>query len=206
MREIALFDFSKVLVLSPHSDDGGLGAGGTINRMLEEDVEVLYVIFYIDNVYKEECEVAIQHLGVSKESILFYDYVVRHFPSRRQGILDELIELRNVFKPDLVFCPSSFDIHQDHQTIYNETLRAFKTSCSILGYEHPWNNFSISTDVFVQLKERHMIKKTQSLTKYVSQQDQVYMDPQYIRSLARVRGTQVSCPYAETYELLRMVM
>ena len=35
--------------------------------------------------------------------------------------------------------PSESDVHQDHQTIYNESIRAFKFS-SILGYEMPWNN------------------------------------------------------------------
>ena len=35
--------------------------------------------------------------------------------------------------------PSLNDIHQDHATIAQEGLRAFK-GCTILGYELIWNN------------------------------------------------------------------
>lgn len=38
-------NFEKILVLSPHPDDGELGAGGTIARFLEENREVYYIAF-----------------------------------------------------------------------------------------------------------------------------------------------------------------
>ncbi|MEO8151003.1 MAG: PIG-L family deacetylase, partial [Bacteroidia bacterium] len=37
----------KVLVLAPHTDDGELGCGGSINRKIEEGSEVYYVAFSI---------------------------------------------------------------------------------------------------------------------------------------------------------------
>ena len=36
---------NKILVLAPHTDDGELGAGGTIHRFLQEGREVFYVAF-----------------------------------------------------------------------------------------------------------------------------------------------------------------
>ena len=35
----------KVLVLAPHTDDGELGCGGTVARLLEESCEVHFAVF-----------------------------------------------------------------------------------------------------------------------------------------------------------------
>ena len=51
--------------------------------------------------------------------------------------------LRAEWQPDVVFQPPHHDVHQDHQTIAQEGLRAFKRT-TILGYEIPWNNFDFS--------------------------------------------------------------
>lgn len=37
--------FKNVLVLAPHTDDGELGAGSTINRLIEEGSKVTYAAF-----------------------------------------------------------------------------------------------------------------------------------------------------------------
>ena len=38
-------DFKNVLVLAPHTDDGELGAGGTISRLLRSGAKVSYAAF-----------------------------------------------------------------------------------------------------------------------------------------------------------------
>lgn len=38
-------EYKKVLVLAPHTDDGELGAGGFISKLIEEGSEVFYVAF-----------------------------------------------------------------------------------------------------------------------------------------------------------------
>lgn len=35
----------KILVLAPHTDDGELGAGGTISKLLQQGNEVYYAAF-----------------------------------------------------------------------------------------------------------------------------------------------------------------
>ena len=40
-----MFKFDTVLILSPHTDDGELGAGGFIARLVEEGSEVKYLGF-----------------------------------------------------------------------------------------------------------------------------------------------------------------
>ena len=38
-------NIKKTLVLAPHTDDGEIGCGGFINKLVNEDVEVYYCAF-----------------------------------------------------------------------------------------------------------------------------------------------------------------
>ena len=39
-------NIKKTLVLAPHTDDGEIGCGGFINKLVNEDVEFIIVLFY----------------------------------------------------------------------------------------------------------------------------------------------------------------
>ncbi len=208
-------NFNKVLILSPHTDDGELGAGGTIARFIEEEKEVYYVAFSScemsvpnglpGDTLRGECLSSVKTLGILPDRVTLLDYEVRTFPTYRQEILESMIELKKKIKPDLVLLPSSSDIHQDHSTIYHEALRAFKKEASIWGYEHPWNNLTFTTDIFIRLKQEHLEKKIKALKEYKSQNDRSYFDERYLWSLAYTRGAQVDLPYAEAFELVRLL-
>jgi len=208
--------FNQILVLSPHTDDGEIGAGGTIARFVEEGKEIYYVAFssceasvpkgFPEDVLKIECKKATSILGIKPENVILLEYEVRTFPLHRQKILDDMIALNRQIKPELVLVPSSNDIHQDHQVIYAEALRAFKKHASIWGYEHPWNNLTFTTDIFVKLEERHIKKKIEAMKQYESQNFRPYFDEKYIKALAYMRGTQVDYPFAETFELIRLLV
>lgn len=205
----------KVLVLAPHTDDGEIGCGGTIARSVEEGAAVYYVAFstarssvrgeFPENVLETEVRKATAVLGIPEERLILFDYPVRRFPAHRQEILDDLIRLREELQPELVFVPSPADIHQDHQVIAREGLRAFKRH-TLLGYEEPWNNVVFETRCFVSLEKRHIEKKIEALRCYESQQHRGYLDAEFLRSLAVTRGTQVEGGYAEAFEVLRWVM
>ncbi|HRH91229.1 MAG TPA: PIG-L family deacetylase, partial [Agitococcus sp.] len=106
---------------------------------------------------------------------------------------------------DLVLMPSLKDIHQDHATIAQEGLRAFKGT-TILGYELIWNNLSFDTTCFVKLEERHLHAKCSALLEYKSQSGRDYISKDFIFSLAHVRGVQIGAKYAESFEVIRWVM
>jgi LmbE family N-acetylglucosaminyl deacetylase len=207
--------FKKVLVLAPHTDDGELGCGASIHKFSSEGAEVFYVAFSICTrslpehlhpmTLAEEVKRATELLGVSKENLILYDYDVRHFPAIRQTILEEMVALEKQIKPDLVLMPCSTDIHQDHQTIYAEGLRAFKRT-TILGYELPWNNLSFTTNTFVTLNENNVQQKIKALNEYESQKSRSYLNADFIRSLAKTRGVQIAADYAEAFELIRWII
>jgi LmbE family N-acetylglucosaminyl deacetylase len=119
--------------------------------------------------------------------------------------LEDIIKLRNKYQPQKVFVPSPFDIHQDHQVISEEGLRAFKTT-TVLGYEMPWNNISFNSRAFMKLEESHIEKKIQALMEYKSQQSKDYVNREFIYSLARVRGVQIGYKFAESFEVIRSIL
>jgi len=208
--------FSRILVLSPHTDDGEIGAGGTIARFVDAGKEIYYVAFssceasvpkgFPEDVLKIECKKATSILGIKSENVILLEYEVRTFPLHRQEILDDMIALNRQIEPELVLVPSSNDTHQDHQVIYAEALRAFKKNASIWGYEHPWNNLTFTTDIFVKLEERYIKKKIEAMKQYESQNFRPYFDEKYIKALAYMRGAQVDYPFAETFELIRLLV
>lgn len=203
-----------VLVLAPHTDDGEFGCGGTIHKLCEQGREVYYAAFsackqsvspaFPDDILIQEVKAATKILGIPPERLLLFDYEVRTFNYHRQSILDQLIQLREKIKPELVFMPSLNDIHQDHKTIAEEGLRAFKFG-SILCYEMPWNNLNFHTSGFVTLSDLDLQKKIEALQVYRSQAHRPYANEEFVRSLARTRGVQIHTRYAETFEVLRYV-
>ena len=148
---------SRILVLAPHTDDGELGCGGSIARFCREKREVHYVAFSTckkslpsgssPDTLEKECKLAVKELGMDQGKLLFFDFEVREFDTKRQEILEELVSLNKSIQPDLVIIPSANDIHQDHQVMHNEALRAFNKS-SLLGYELPWGQSQFTTQLF----------------------------------------------------------
>ena len=204
-----------ILVLAPHTDDGELGMGGTIHKLLQEEKKVIYVAFSTaskslpiglpKDTLKNEVRRATARLGISQDNLIIYDYEVRELNYSRQQILETLIELRSRYQPDLVFIPSPHDVHQDHQTIAQEAIRAFKNT-TLLGYELIWNNMTFNTQCFVELDEDDLIAKEQALSEYQSQQGRSYMSSDFIRSLAVSRGTQAGMRLAEVFEVIRLYL
>lgn len=209
-----MINHKQILVLAPHTDDGELGCGGLIARAIREGSQVWYAAFstadesvpagFPPNQLETEVREATAILGIPGHQLMVYRHSVRKLSYVRQEILEDLIRLREKIQPDLVLLPSRKDIHQDHTTITQEGIRAFKNA-SILGYELIWNNLSFSTDCFIELAEEDLRKKLQALTAYASQQGKPYMQPEFIKALATVRGTQIQCGCAEAFEVIRWI-
>ena len=115
-----------------------------------------------------------------------------------------MVKMDKQISPELVIIPSSTDIHQDHQVIHQEALRAFRKR-SILGYELPWNENRFEANYYIQLSPEALDKKCEALLAYKSQAHRNYMQEDFIRSLARVRGVQCGQTFAEAFEVLRIL-
>ena len=109
------------------------------------------------------------------------------------------------FSPDLIFTHSRHDLHQDHQVVYECTLRAARNArTTILSYESP----SVTQDfipVYFLDVDDYVDVKIAAIEKHWDQHKKPYMDPELIRSKLAVRGSQAKVKYAEGFEIVRMV-
>jgi N-acetylglucosamine malate deacetylase 1 len=208
-----MFDLGgPVLVLAAHTDDE-FACAGTIARLIEAGDEVHLATFssaeesvpegFDRDVLKREVRAAIEVLGIPADWFRLFGYPVRHFPAHRQEILEQLVALRAEVQPRLVFLPASTDIHQDHGVVSREGLRAFKHA-SVLGYEMPMNNMTFDNSCYVRLEERHVQRKLAHAAVYRSQGHRAYLQPDFLRSLASVRGLQMGEAAAEAFQVLRL--
>jgi LmbE family N-acetylglucosaminyl deacetylase len=206
--------WKRALVLAPHTDDGEFGCGGTMARLVEAGVDVRYVAFSIatkslpdgfpPDTLAREVRAATAEMGIPERGLTLHDFEVRTFPQHRQDVLEILIGLWEEWPPDAVLMPSLRDIHQDHQVVAAEGLRAFKRT-TVLGYEIPWNNFNFDHQAYVGLEQRHVERKVAALACYESQQHRNYANPEYVWNLARTHGINVNREYAEVFEVYRVV-
>lgn len=204
----------RVMVLAPHTDDGEFGCGGTVARLFEEGAEVYYTAFSVceqsvpygfqQDELERELMAAMQILNIPAAHVIVHHYPVRNFSSHRQEILQDIIDRKMVIQPELVFMPCLDDIHQDHQVIAMEGLRAYKQA-TVLSYEMPWNNISIQTSAFCKLQERDIQKKIAALACYKTQQFRQYANTEFLKGLAVTRGAQIGVPLAEVFQLVRLI-
>jgi LmbE family N-acetylglucosaminyl deacetylase len=208
---------TRVLVISPHTDDAELGAGGTIASLLEKGCEVFWIVFsaaedslpahYPKDTLRLEFEEVCNQYGIPKENRKVHDFQVRRLGEHRQRVLDELYLLKKNFQPQLVIGPSLKDFHQDHIVVASEMVRAFKGNASIICYELPWNHVEFTTQYFVRLERRHIEKKVQILSAYKSQKalGRYYFSENSVYGLAYTRGTQINHEFAESFEIVRWI-
>jgi len=205
----------KILVLAPHTDDGEFGCGASITKFIRQGKKVYYAAFslaeesvpppYPKDILENEVRDATKKLGIPEDNLMIFRYRVRHFAYHRQEILEDLVKLNVKIKPDLVFMPTLKDIHQDHLTIAEEGLRAFKKT-TLLCYELPWNNLTFTTSCFICFTEEELKIKLNALSCYKSQKGRIYASEKFIRSLAITRGTQINEEFAEVFEVLRWII
>ena len=199
------------LVLAPHTDDGELGMGGTIHRMVSEGSVVYEVAFSTAHDVKvhggrnveleEEIKKASATTGVSELQI--HDFKTREFGVSRQDILQLMIYYRDKLKPDAVFIPSTTDVHQDHIVIREEGIRCFKHS-SIFGYNLGWNQIDVKNDMFIRISKENAEAKLEALGHYKTQEHRPYMQKEYQYGLLRFNGVHCNSKFAEAFEVIRI--
>ena len=206
---------SRVLVLSPHTDDAELGCGASIARFLREGREVFVAVFStaVESLPAGSSPDRLRHefydsmatLGVPRDHLHVMEFPVRRLSAHRQDVLEELVQLRRRWNPTLVLSPSTSDVHQDHQVVAAEGLRAFK-DLSYWGYELPWNHVDFRAQAFITIEEQDLARKCAAMSRYASQLElgRAYFDPDFMRGLARVRGVQARVPLAEAFEVTRV--
>lgn len=199
----------RVLFLGAHPDDLEIGCGALLHQIVKQ-TDILCVTLSdnqknpdLKNVKSEHYQ-AMAVLGVPDERIVFGPFTTRVFPDARQDILEYFLQLRRDFNPDLIFVHSKHDVHQDHLTMTDEALRAFR-GITVLGFDVVRSSYGFFPHFIVEVSEEDVTKKIEALACYETYRDRYYFNSELTRSIMVRHGALAECPFAEGFDILRIV-
>ncbi len=221
-------DIKKAVVIAPHPDDETLGVGGTIKRMVKEGIKVSVLTvsghmppLYSSKTYQKtllESKKSLKYLGVKDfEYLGIPATMINELPiANLNKQISDFIYKRN---PDTIFIPFP-DRHIDHRLIFDSCIVASrpiskKSPKNVLLYETlsetHWNvpavEPSFVPDFFIRI-DKEINNKLVALRLYKSQinKNTPSRSLEAIKSLAKFRGSQNGCEYAEAFKVARIVI
>jgi len=205
-KRSSLFKNKRILLVAAHPDDVESGCGGTVAKWQHNTFSAVVFAPCLEDPLNagivQEYEKAMATLGVNTTARhSFPRDILEH---RNQEVRDILHHLKKQFDPDIVFCPSINDLHQDHRAIASCCLTIFRDSATVLAYELVRSTVNFNPNLFVRLSDHDMKKKLAALRCYKTQYRRTYFKPAIFRGLARFRGSQLNVRFAEAFEIMRM--
>ena len=204
-----LFYGKKVLFIGAHPDDIELGCGAFIANIAGK-ADLMCVTLSdnqknpaLPNVVEEHYR-SMAVLGVPRDHDRLETFETRRFPHARQEILEYLFQLNRQFRPEIVFVHTKADIHQDHNVVTEEALRAFRGT-TLLGFDALRSSYGFFPHFLVEVSEQDVEKKVQSLMEYKTYGEKYYFDPEVLRATLIRHGALAERPYAEGFDILRIV-
>ncbi len=143
-------------------------------------------------------------LGVPEKSIVLGTFETRRFPHFRQEILEYMLQINRSFNPDIVFVHTKADIHQDHGTITEEALRAYRGR-TVLGFDVIRSSYGFFPNFLVEVTAEDVAKKIAALGEYKTYDQKYYIDPEITRSTLIRNGAIAERPFAEGFDILRII-
>lgn len=199
----------KVLFIGAHPDDIELGCGALIAHIAAK-TEVMCVTLsdnqknpQLGNLVEEHYH-SMETLGVPRDHVVLGDFETRRFPHARQEILEYLFQLNHNFHPEIVFVHTKADIHQDHGTVTEEGLRAFRGT-TVLGFDVIRSSYGFFPSFLVEVSEADVDRKVAALRQYKTYADRYYFNESVTRATLVRNGALAERPYAEGFDILRIV-
>jgi LmbE family N-acetylglucosaminyl deacetylase len=217
----------RIVIIAPHPDDETLGTGGTIARFADAGVEVsvLIVSGHLPPLYppsafettRREADKALKLLGAKR---WHYEQVpatkVHELPVA--DLNGRIVKFVREIKPEVVLLPFP-DRHIDHRVIFDASVVACRPVHAdaprlVLAYETlsetHWNAPGIEPafvpEFFVDITGV-IERKISALACYESQVNDVpSRSVEAVKALAKFRGSQNGCGYAEAFKVIRAVI
>jgi LmbE family N-acetylglucosaminyl deacetylase len=193
----------KVLAIGAHPDDIEYGCFGALSYTTNPHILVLS--------RGESGGDPIVRTSEANETARLVDgnLTLLDFPDTRIEVPGIVADIEKVVKetaPGLVFTMSEDDTHQDHQAVARATqiaLRRFEGL--VLSYGTPSSFDKFSPQTIIGLSEMSMNLKLKALALHASQGHRQYMQPDYVRSIARYWAamSRVDIEYGEAFKVIR---
>jgi LmbE family N-acetylglucosaminyl deacetylase len=216
----------RIVVIAPHPDDETLGVGGAIARFAGEgaEVSVLIVSGHLPPLYppeafettRREADAALTELGAARWEFLQIPATMIH----ERPVAEVNSKIANFVRnasPEMVLLPFP-DRHIDHRVVFDASVVACRPTHAaapkiVLAYETlsetHWNvpgiEPSFSPELFIDITNQ-IDKKIAALDRYQSQIHAASRSTDACMALAKFRGSQNGCGYAEAFKVVRIVI
>ena len=214
----------NIMAIGAHPDDIEFGCGGTLLKHREKGDEVTYVCMTntesVDATtgktirshqeLKKETKNATDALGINNlEYLPFKDL---HVPFNLESI-SKLESLIKKYEIDLIYTHWAGDSNQDHIATFKTTMAAARYVKNVYCYEqipiprHTENQMTVNhyvniTNTFVEKIKAAKCHQSQ-FEKYKSAGFDVEGN---LITLAKYRGIQANCKYAEAFQVIKQVI
>jgi hypothetical protein len=86
----------------------------------------------------------------------------------------------------------------------DEALRAFR-GITVLGFDVVRSSYGFFPHFLVEVTEEDVKKKIEALSQYETYRDRYYFNSELTRSIMVRHGALAECPFAEGFDILRIV-
>ena len=201
----------RILALGAHSDDIEIGCGGTLSSLIDSypGSEFLWVVLSASSERAREAEKSanIYLEGVFRKEIIIKHFRDGFFPYIGEAVKEYIETLKQRFRPDVVFTPYRYDLHQDHRLVSELTWNTFRDHLifeyEILKYDGDLG----SPNMFVPLDRSTCEEKIKRLMDcFESQVANSWFDEESFYALMRIRGVEANSAtkYAEAFYCRKM--
>lgn len=201
----------KILVLSAHMDDETFGLAGTLLKYIDEGHEVKVVALCKgrnEENYKQrifDFSKTMDSMGCEKT---YFGYIDTNLYQADTGVVADIIfNQTSLFNPNILFCPSINDIHQDHEFLSRATRIAIRPQriknlnlSEVYEYQVPGSFTLDNQDFNIAFNITNYIDKKLDLCKNYSTELKNEGDPcsiTGIKTLAKFNGMSFGFDYAE---------
>ncbi len=197
----------RILAIGAHPDDIEIACGGTIAKLRDARHTIWGIVLTHGEeggnaqVRPTEAYRGAEFLGLDKLYVLNFPDTRLH--EHAVEIVKAIEQVITEFGPDVILTHSDHDLHQDHQTVHEATLRAARRMRTILCYESPSVTSEFQPTFYVNI-DQYIDIKVESIKEHWDQHQKPYMQDEKVRGLAIYRGSQARCRFAEAFEVVRM--
>jgi len=184
---------TSVLCIGAHGDDIEIGAGGTVFQWLATTpgLAVHWVVLAAEGERAAEAERSAERfLSTATATVELRHFRERFFPHLPE-LKEYFDELAARVDPDVILTHTRGDLHQDHRTVAELTLNAFRDHL-ILEYEIPKYDGDLGQpNAFVHLPGEVADRKVRAILEgFPSQRSRPWFREETFRAMMTLRGIE----------------
>lgn len=201
-----------VLAIGAHPDDIEFGCGATMRRLREEGAATYGLVLTGGERGHNGSEASkrrVQEALSGADVMALCDIKIADFPDT--SLHEHKAEIRTAiesaiarWRPDIIFTHNGHDVHTDHRTVFDATREAARGAHTILCYENPNTPPTFNPGYFFDVSQ-YVDRKIAALSCHKSQISKTYATSSVVRAIAGFRGTQARVPFAEGFEVMRIL-